>query len=97
MIKYEYKVGIYCQEENNVISVPYPLLCSYWHINLKIAFRVTKRNPSIRKKKGNVYFFRNQSGVKFDSLLPRKIAFSFPLKLQLDLAKSNILNGALFN
>lgn len=30
------------------------------------------------KKEGNIYSFSNQSGVKFDSLLPRKITFSFP-------------------
>ena len=30
------------------------------------------------EKEGDIYSFSNQSGVKFDSLLPRKIAFSFP-------------------
>jgi hypothetical protein len=39
------------------------------------------------KKKGNIYSFSNQSGVKFDSPLPRKITFSFSIKLQLDLAE----------
>jgi hypothetical protein len=46
-----------------------------------------KEKSSNIKKNGNIYSFSNQSGVKFDSLLQRKITFSFSIKLQLDFSK----------